>query len=140
MPILTVFNRTRNQITLPAVPGSVIGDVQNPSVNLADVLIQPGTSVSFNVNIAELDAVDATLRGLVSKNIITVSVTQDGSSLLAQNVYSSGSVGPQGAAGADGADGNQGPQGVGGVGTQGSQGFQGDIGPQGDQGVQGFQG
>lgn len=133
MPILTVFNRTRNQITLPAVPGSVIGDVQNPSVNLADVLIQPGTSVSFNVNIAELDAVDASLRGLVSKNIITVSVTQDASSLLAQNVYSSGSAGPQGVSGPQG-DSSVGPQGPAGVGTQGNQ------GRQGNQGFQGFQG
>jgi hypothetical protein len=124
MPTLTVSNRTRTTLSLPATPPVVLSSRQNQAVSLADVQIAPGGSIAVKVNISELDAVQGALTDLQARGIIYVAVSEDPTSLLAAGVYSQGGgVGPQGAAGADGLQGA--------VGTQGNQ---------GRQGLQGYQG
>lgn len=38
MPTIYLRNRTREQIALPAVPPFIMGDLNNPSTSLADVM------------------------------------------------------------------------------------------------------
>lgn len=77
MPTIYLRNRTREQIALPAVPPFIMGDLNNPSTSLADVILQPNETKTFSVSRVEVEAVRTSLNRLVQSSIIQMTVTYE---------------------------------------------------------------